>query len=205
MQSLRLLVLVVLALPARAYAPAGRAIPAAPLPELPFSPSPFLVTVQTALTPDLYGISHLESNNGLHVNHEPSIRGPFYTALGHLGLKPSTAWGFYQKSPILRMRYPGLDQDTFFEKLRTDVAFYNEVASTGFQRMKRHFGLPRSIFAWRWGDGAAEDASEADIRADAYVGKYMNMSYPHGYQPKTGMAWPARGEELEFVQAESSH
>ncbi len=204
MMRLRLLpVAFALMVPGKAYAPRGEAITLAPVPELPFSPSPFLVTTETALTLDLYPISRLESNNGLRVNHGRSPRGAFYTALGHLGLKPSTAWGFYQKSKALQGRYPGLSRDQFFQRLQLDQAFYNEVASVGFNRMKAHYGLPRAVFAWRWGDGTADEASEADIRTDPYVGRYMNMRYPNGYEPKKGMGWPARGEETMVAQTKA--
>lgn len=191
-RSLQLLPLLLsLVIPARAYAPPGPRSEPTPHLELPFAPSPFLVTVQTALTLDLYPISRLESNNGLRVDHEPSVRGPFYTALGHLGLKPSTAWGFYQKSKALQMRYPGLDRDSFFEKLQADQAFYNEVASVGFNRMKVHFGLIKAVMAWRWGSGAAEDATDDEVCSDEYVQHYLAMAYPHGYTGR-GLTCPTR-------------
>src|SRR4029077_5292263 len=79
-----------------------------------------------ALHNELVPIAHLESSWGQHMNHAPSPKGEYHTAVGALGIKPVTVHEEYLRSPSLQKLYPGLTGPvTFMQKLKADPQFYN--------------------------------------------------------------------------------
>ncbi len=126
---------------------------------------------------DLHPMAHLESSWGQNVVHAPHSKGEFHTAHGLLGFKPSTAHEEYTKSPKLKAKYPNLSEPAdFTSKFKTDQAFYNDVASAHFNRLKaRHGSKENAAFAWRWGSGAAQKATPETISSDEYVTRYKKL------------------------------
>lgn len=157
------------------------------------------------LYPGLRPIAHLESSWGKNVDHVPSPKGEFHTAYGALGFKPMTAHDEYKRQKSLQMLYPGLDEpDTFMERFKGDSKFYNAVASTHWQRLKRLLGgdSGKAAFAWRWGLGAAQAADDQTISDDDYVHKYRALREKLGIDHMLAAAKPQRHEDLELHERE---
>jgi len=130
------------------------------------------------LHPELIPIAHLESSFGQNTDHAPNSRGEYYSAHGALGLKAITAHEQYKRTPSLQKLYPGLnDPADFTQKLKSDPQFYNLVGSAHYLWLKKHFGTPeKATFAWRWGPGAAANATPEQVQADPYVQKYKTLA-----------------------------
>jgi 8-oxo-dGTP pyrophosphatase MutT (NUDIX family) len=128
---------------------------------------------------EMIPIAHLESSFGKNMNHEKHSGGDFHTAYGAVGFKPITAHETYQKSKVLQAAYPGLeDPQAFTNEFKANPALYNATASRHFGNLMTHLGgdPARAAFAWRWGIGAAESASDDEIGADPYVVKYKALA-----------------------------
>jgi hypothetical protein len=133
----------------------------------------------SSLHSELVPIAHIESSFGKNMNHKKNIKGEYQTALGALGLKPSTAHEVWQKSPHLQKLYPNLqDPATFTNAMRSDPSFYNILAASHWNRLKKLTGgsVDKAAFAWRWGQGAAAKADENAIVKDPYVVKYHQLA-----------------------------
>ena len=130
------------------------------------------------LPEEMLPIAHLESSFGRNLDHAKHPAGDFQTAFGALGLKPMTAHFEYSKRPSLKAMHPGLeDQHRFTEELKSNPRFYNQVASAHFSWLKSALGgdPAKAAYGWRWGVGAAQQASPEQIEADPYVQRYRQM------------------------------
>ncbi len=130
------------------------------------------------LPEEMHPIAHLESSFGRNMNHAAHPGGEFQTAFGAMGLKPMTAHFEYMKRPSLRAMHPGLeDQQAFTQELKGNPRFYNQVASAHFSWLKSALGgdAGKAAYGWRWGIGAAQQASPEQIESDPYVQKYRSM------------------------------
>ena len=125
---------------------------------------------------ELVPIAHLESSFGQHMNHAPSSKGEYHSALGALGIKPVTVHEEYLRSPSLQKLYPGLTgPETFTQKLKKDPQFYNVMGGAHWVHLKRVLGSPeKAAYGWRWGIGAAK--GRVDPEHDPYVAKYKALS-----------------------------
>lgn len=130
------------------------------------------------LHPDMIPIAHLESSFGQNMNHAANPQGAFRTAFGALGFKPSTAHEEYTKSKFMAKKYPGLERpEDFLKTFQGDPKFYNLLASAHFARLKaRHGDAAKAAYAWRHGSTACAQASDEQIKNDAYVQRYRDMS-----------------------------
>jgi len=130
------------------------------------------------LSGDLFPIAHLESSFGKNTKHSSHSGDEFQTAVGAVGLKPVTAHEEFMRSPELQRRFPGLfDKVKFLKAMQADHGFYNQIATSHWDRMKKqlHNKIDRVAFAWRWGKNAALHAAPDRIKADPYVKKYMTL------------------------------
>jgi len=167
--------------------------PAAPQEQVQQAPKPQMNEVAQAsgmpawtpeeLHPDLIPIAHLESSFGQNMAHASHPKGEFHTAHGALGFKPITAHEEYTKSKFMNQKYPGLSSpEVFLEKFKGDNKFYNLLASAHFARLKARHGDPqKAAYAWRWGSTACANATDEQIKNDAYVQRYTAMQL-HGKQ-----------------------
>ncbi len=130
------------------------------------------------LNSELNFIAFAESNYGKYLNHAPHPRGPFDTAFGSLGLKPSTAHDIYIKSPRLRVRFPGLeDKATFLNRFWRDATLYMYCANWYWYSLRKNTpSLARAVYSWRWGLTASTKVSDIMISVDPYVIKYAGMA-----------------------------
>ena len=141
------------------------------------------------LRPEMIPIAHLESSFGKNINHEANSHGDFQTAYGAVGFKPQTAHETYLKSKVLQAAYPGLtDPQRFTEEFKANPEMYNAVASKHFGNLMSAVQTPeKAAFAWRWGIGAAQNASDADVAADPYVVKYKALAAQHAARMKAAI------------------
>lgn len=153
---------------------------------------------------ELIPIAHLESSFGVNVDHQKHSAGEFHTAIGALGMKPSTGHEEYLRQPDLQKKYPGLgDPADFMARMRVDHRFYNEVASAHWHRLRTLHQTPeKAAYAWRHGHGAARKASDAEVLKDLYVQKYKAMLLGTGLrkdekpeEPKPEIVWPVWPQE----------
>jgi len=129
-----------------------------------------------SLEPELQPIAYLESKNNHGLAHKTHSKGEWNTAYGALGMKPSSGYDQYQKSPSLKSDYPGLDEESFESLFREDTDFYNAVANDHWLGLISKLGTPeRAAFAWRFGRGAALNATDEEIKAAPYVKAYMRL------------------------------
>lgn len=131
-----------------------------------------------SLHSELHPIAHLESSFGQNMKHKPSARGEMDTAVGALGLKPSTGFDTYLKSPHLQKLFPHLEDSVKFRKeLIENPLFYNTVSGEHWNKLKKLTGsTDKAAFAWRWGQGAVSKVSDDAIQNDNYVKKYKKMA-----------------------------
>lgn len=129
------------------------------------------------LDQELLPIAFLESSYGLNINHRPHSRGDFYSSYGALGLKPSTAYDEYVRSPSLRSKWPGLnDPVAFTTSFKAEPELYRDACNTHWHRMRsKTTSLARAVFSWRWGYTAAIQAKEEQIAQDQYVVSYLRI------------------------------
>lgn len=127
---------------------------------------------------DMLPIAHLESNFGRNTQHAAHSKGEYHTAVGAVGMKPVTAHEEYKKSKAIQKAFPGLEEPTdFINRMKSDNRLYNLLATSHFLRLKARHGSPeRAAFAWRWGTGAAQNASEEQVASDPYVQKYVQIA-----------------------------
>lgn len=130
------------------------------------------------LNGELNNIAYMESYYGKYVDHEPHSKGPFHTAFGSLGLKPVTAWTTYMHSPRLQKKFPGLqDEDIFLREFWHNTELYTQCANFHWWHLRHTTAsLARAVFAWRWGITASDEATEAQIEADAYTTRYAELT-----------------------------
>lgn len=129
------------------------------------------------LNRELKAIAWQESYFNTRLDHEPSKNGPYQTAFGPLGFKPSTAHLEYKASAKLKKQFPGLNEiEPFLRTFMFNPTFYNELANNHFWRLRKMAGGDawKAAFGWRWGPGILLGASESDIVADEYVVKYAS-------------------------------
>lgn len=157
------------------------------------------------LSTEMHPIAHLESAWGKHLSHERCPGGDFHTAFGALGFKPSTAHEQYKRSKLMQKAYPGLDdQGQFMERFREDPHFYNAMANNHWAWLKNQVGGDphKAAFGWRWGIGAATQASENEIGDDDYVQHYAALSGTGKPAPAPTML-VAKAEQLpDFYEIE---
>jgi len=121
---------------------------------------------------DVHPIAHLETDFGNKVlGSLPS------GAFGALAIRPDDAQAEYNKSKILKERFPGLeDKGDLISAMRSNHKLYNLIASARFARLKARHGSPeKAAFAWRYGDGLASGASDSQVWADPYVQQYAQI------------------------------
>jgi hypothetical protein len=131
------------------------------------------------LNPELNAIAWQESYFNTNLDHEKSPNGPYHTAFGPLGFKPSTAHLEYKASKVLQQKYPGLASPrAFLKKFIFTPVFYNELANAHWNRLKKQAGGEtwKAAFAWRWGPGAMAKATQEEIMSDEYVTKYASRN-----------------------------
>lgn len=126
----------------------------------------------------LIPIAHLESSFGQNVAHAPHPKGEYHTAHGALGFKPVTAHEEYLRAPALQKLYGDLkDPAVFMSKFKSDPKFYNLVATSHFMRLQKQHGSPeRAAYAWRWGTGACQGASDEQVANEPYVMRYRDLA-----------------------------
>lgn len=149
-------------------------------------------TEQTEMAPwtprglheDLIPIAHLESSFGQNTRHAENSKGEYHTAHGAVGFKPVTAHEEFKNSKALQKVFGALkDPADFMAKFKNDHEFYNLVASVHFRRLTQRHGSPeKAAFAWRWGTGAAERATDDEVANDLYVQKYKALRLKVGLQ-----------------------
>lgn len=125
---------------------------------------------------DLYSIAKLESSFGKNVVHQPDPRGPTWTAIGALGLKPVSAFDSYRNIKWFSAKYPGLTVNDFVEKLQNDRVFYIDACNAHWDYIRSAIStMTRIVYAWRWGIRAAMEADWSAVAYDPYVVNYMAM------------------------------
>jgi len=126
----------------------------------------------------LIPIAHLESSFGQNINHAPNPKGDYHTAYGALGFKPVTAHEEYLRAPVLQKLYGDMkDPAVFLNKFKTDPKFYNLLATSHFMRLQKQHGSPeRAAYAWRWGTGACQGASDEQVATEPYVMRYRSLA-----------------------------
>jgi GNAT superfamily N-acetyltransferase len=129
---------------------------------------------------DLLPIAQLESSGGKNMQHKPSAKGEADTAYGALGLKGSTAHEEYLKSPSLQKLHPHLaDFKALLGEMKSNPVFYNNVAASHWNRLKKLTGSPlKAAYAWRYGPAAAAKTPETAIMQDKYVQGYQKLAQP---------------------------
>lgn len=130
------------------------------------------------LSKELHPIATLESSFGKNTKHEAHSKGPFYSSYGAVGLKGSTAYETYLRSPYLKKRYPGLsDRDLFLGTFTNDFRFYNACSNVHWYWLKGQTkNIEQSVYAWRWGVNAALKAADITIEQDKYVSSYLTLA-----------------------------
>lgn len=124
----------------------------------------------TGLPVDMYPIAQIESSFGKNVNHRQSDKGPDWTAVGALGIKPITAF-----ESLKRTGYDGT-QNEVTERLKNDRLFYNHACVTHWRYLRNSLpDLKSAVYAWRWGFRAAQEASAIKIAFDPYVVLYFEL------------------------------
>lgn len=127
---------------------------------------------------ELNNIAYMESYYGKYVNHDAHARGPFHTAFGSLGLKPVTAHSTYMQSPKLQKQFPGLkDEKVFLDEFWHNKELYAQTANYHWYQLRRSTTtLARAVYSWRWGFTAQSEATDEQIRADAYTTRYAILT-----------------------------
>lgn len=124
------------------------------------------------LSQEMYPIAHLESSWGKRMEHVPNSKGVYHSAYGAVGLKPVTAHEQYKRDKVIQKLYPDLHEETkFIDHLKSNPVFYNMIASSIWNRLKRMAGGDpnKAAYGWRWGEGAMARNDPLLIRADPYV------------------------------------
>jgi GNAT superfamily N-acetyltransferase len=126
----------------------------------------------------LIPIAHLESSFGQNIAHAKHPKGDYHTAHGALGFKPVTAHEEYLRAPTLQKLYGDMkDPAVFLNKFKTDPKFYNLLATSHFMRLQKQHGSPeRAAYAWRWGTGACQGASDEQVATEPYVMRYRSLA-----------------------------
>lgn len=150
------------------------------------APKPVATFKPDTLHPEMHGIAFLESSYGQNMKHAAHAKGDFDTAYGPLGFKPSTAYDEFYKNKHLTKIYPDFaDKEKFTNEFKTNPDFYNLVAGTHWNRLKKNTGSPKgTAFAWRWGLKAFKDAKPEVVDADDYVKKYTSASETKPWAPQ---------------------
>lgn len=139
------------------------------------------------LNQELKAIAYNESYNNKYLDHVASVNGPYSTAFGPLGLKPSTAHLEWKSSHKMQAKYPNLQKPLdFLAKFTTDPVFYNEVANQHFWRLKQIAGgdAVRAAYGWRFGPGFITEPMQV-ISQDAYIVKFVELTgFPVIFEPE---------------------
>lgn len=141
------------------------------------------------LNQELVPVAWNESYYNTHLDHEESKNGPYQTAFGPLGLKPSTAHLEWKASPKLQKEYPGLETPSAFLRLfQTSVSFYNRLANNHWARLKTiaQGDLLKAAFGWRYGPGFIADVTPEQLVAELYIQKYTERAMAVGIE----VNWP---------------
>lgn len=104
------------------------------------------------LAPDMHPIAHLESSFGKRLAHMPHSKGDYHSSFGAVGMKPVTAHETYKRSSALQKLYPGFGEEhAFIKEFKQNPAFYNTVASTHWNQLKKlaNGDSSKAAFAWR--------------------------------------------------------
>jgi hypothetical protein len=162
------------------------------------------------LNREMYPIAHLESNFGKRLEHLPHSQGEFHSSFGAVGLKPVTAHETYIKSKALQKLFPGLHEpNRFIRTFKDDPVFYNTVASTHWNQLKKLSGgdTGKTAFAWRWGAGKMARTPPELIAADPYVQAFRKITERLTPQPASltkGAFEKAVGQWLHKAVVQSS-
>lgn len=131
------------------------------------------------LPTEMHPIAHLESSFGRNVAHSAHSKGDYHTAFGAVGFKPVTAHEEYRRSKAIQALYPNLqDEHRFTDAFKSDPLFYNMLAGKHFSYLKAQLGGDpvKAAYGWRWGVGAAQNATDEDIAGDDYVRRYTLLA-----------------------------
>lgn len=130
------------------------------------------------LHPEMHAIAHLESSFGKRLEHMPHSKGEYHSAFGAVGFKPVTAHEEYKRTPAIQKLYPNLhDQHKFIESFKKNPAFYNLMATTHWNRLKKLASgdVNKAAYSWRWGPTAARRVDPTIIASDPYVQAYTQL------------------------------
>lgn len=131
-----------------------------------------IVCAQTPINvaSEMYPVAQLESSSGKFTEHAQSARGPLWTAVGPMGIKPITAFESLKRNGF------GGTEDEVVTLLQNDKHFYNRACATHWNYLRHSLpDLKRAVFAWRWGLTAAITATEWQVAFDSYVLKYFEI------------------------------
>lgn len=131
---------------------------------------------------ELYPIAFGESTFGLKLDHDKHSGGPFETAYGPLGLKPSTAWDRYKASSYLKSVYPNLNtKESFLKEFWENEDLYRDTAHAFWEFLKERAegDLGRAAYSWRWGQGAGLRHSDEKVNDNYYTKNYREMWEQH--------------------------
>jgi GNAT superfamily N-acetyltransferase len=129
------------------------------------------------LHPELKNIAVIESSSGKNVQHKVSSKGEADTAIGVVGLKPTTAHEEYLRSKHLQKLYPNLGEiNKIIDGLKNSPAFYSAVSGSLWNRLRNtHGSSEKAAFAWRHGNNAAAKVSDDVVLRDPYVKKFKEL------------------------------
>lgn len=162
-------------------------------------------SIHKDLHPHLKAISQLESSGGKNVQHAAHSKGNYHTAVGAVGLKPITAHETYKKDQGLQQQFPNLqDPAKFTNELQTNPTLYNSVANTHWGKLLKWMkgDAAKSSYAWRWGVGAARNATPEKIQKDTYVSKFLKLIKPKEVVKKGELATLDNLEDLSKAEEE---
>lgn len=128
---------------------------------------------------ELHPIAHLESSFGKRLEHLPHSKGEYHSAYGAVGFKPVTAHELYNKSKAIQTLYPNLqDQNSFVREFKTNPAFYNTLATSHWNKLRKLAGgdISKAAFAWRWGSGHMARTDPLVIESDPYVQAFKKLT-----------------------------
>lgn len=132
----------------------------------------------TGYNEELFPIAYQESMFGRYMDHQPHSKGPFDTAFGPLGIKPSTAIEQYRRSKDIQQRYPGLDtNEKFMKEFHSNPDLYRDIANAfwDFLKQRAKGDLGRAAYGWRVGQGAALRHPDERVKNYYYTKAYNKL------------------------------
>jgi hypothetical protein len=126
---------------------------------------------------ELMAIASNESSGGRNLNHALITRGM------HKGTRAGGAWGMMpltakylissnQKLFAKHGHWLERENKELTEELNTNTIFASELAVALWKRLRRTFGPERAAYAWFYGPGALDSASDEEVHEDPYVKKF---------------------------------